>query len=87
MTSKGPRSTKCLLKEQVKHLDLENSVTQVITTQTPDVPSGGSFVVKTRLCIMWAGQGKVRVLVTVLVDFTKSSWLKCLYYSSFLFTQ
>ncbi|CDH52199.1 uncharacterized conserved protein [Lichtheimia corymbifera JMRC:FSU:9682] len=72
----GPRSTKCLLKEQVKHLDLENSVTQVITTQTPDVPSGGSFVVKTRLCIMWAGQGKVRVLVTVLVDFTKSSWLK-----------
>ncbi|KAI7878643.1 GRAM-domain-containing protein [Lichtheimia hyalospora FSU 10163] len=72
----GPRSTKCLLKEQVKHLDLENSVTQVITTQTPDVPSGGSFVVKTRLCIMWAGQGKVRVLVTVLVEFTKSSWLK-----------
>ncbi|KAI9264127.1 hypothetical protein BDA99DRAFT_571617 [Phascolomyces articulosus] len=72
----GPRSTKCLLKEQVHHMDIENYVTQVITTQTPDVPSGSSFCVKTRVCIMRAGQGKVRVLVTMVVEFTKSSWLK-----------
>ncbi|KAI9315572.1 hypothetical protein BX666DRAFT_2113219 [Dichotomocladium elegans] len=72
----GPRSTKCFLKEQTKHLDLEDYVTQVITTQTPDVPSGSSFCVKTRVCIMWAGKSRVRVLVTVLVEFTKSSWLK-----------
>ncbi|KAI8143341.1 GRAM domain-containing protein [Fennellomyces sp. T-0311] len=72
----GPRSTKCILKEQVHHMDVENYVTQVITTQTPDVPSGSSFSVKTRVCIMRAGQGKVRVLVTMIVEFTKSSWLK-----------
>ncbi|KAG2217481.1 hypothetical protein INT45_010767, partial [Circinella minor] len=72
----GPRSTKCILKEQVHHMDVENYVTQVITTQTPDVPSGSSFCVKTRICIMRAGQGKVRVLVTMIVEFIKSSWLK-----------
>lgn len=26
---------------------------------------------------MWAGQNKVRMLVTVVVEFSKSSWLKC----------
>ncbi|KAI9496423.1 hypothetical protein BDB00DRAFT_808837 [Zychaea mexicana] len=72
----GPKSTKCLLTEDILHRDLEDFVTQVTTTQTPDVPSGGSFSVKTRTCLMWAGKGQVRMLVTVLVDFTKSSWLK-----------
>ncbi|CEP08977.1 hypothetical protein [Parasitella parasitica] len=72
----GPKSTKCYLKEQVLHLDTADYVSQLTVTQTPDVPSGGSFSVKTRTCISWCGQGQVRVLVTVLVDFTKSSWLK-----------
>ena len=80
----GPRSTKCLLKEQVHHMDVENYVTQVITTQTPDVPSGSSFCVKTRICIMRAGHGKVRVLVTMVVEFTKSSWLKCKFFFFFV---
>ncbi|KAL0140368.1 hypothetical protein V8B55DRAFT_1506626 [Mucor lusitanicus] len=72
----GPKSTKCYLKEEVLHLDTTDYVSQLTVTQTPDVPSGGSFSVKTRTCISWCGQGQVRVLVTVLVDFTKSSWLK-----------
>ncbi|KAL9548640.1 hypothetical protein MBANPS3_005595 [Mucor bainieri] len=72
----GPKSTKCYLKEEVLHLDTADYVSQLTVTQTPDVPSGGSFSVKTRTCISWCGQGQVRVLVTVLVDFTKSSWLK-----------
>lgn len=73
----GPKSTKCYLKEDVLHLDPKDYVCQLTVTQTPDVPSGGSFSVKTKTCISWCGQGQVRVLVTVLVDFTKSSWLKC----------
>lgn len=73
----GPKSTKCYLKEEIHHLDTSDYVTQLTVTQTPDVPSGGSFSVKTRTCISWCGQNQVRVLVTVLVDFTKSSWLKC----------
>ncbi|KAI8331870.1 GRAM domain-containing protein, partial [Chlamydoabsidia padenii] len=72
----GPKKTKCLQTEQVIHYDLVSSVTMLTTTQTPDVPSGGSFVVKTRTCMTWAGPAKVRILVTVMVDFTKSSWIK-----------
>lgn len=77
----GPKSTKCYLKEQVLHLDTSDYISQLTVTQTPDVPAGSSFNVKTKTCISWSGQGQVRVLVTVLVEFTKSSWLKCkLYY-------
>lgn len=79
----GPKSTKCYLKEDVLHFDTSDYISQLTVTQTPDVPSGGSFSVKTRTCISWCGQGQVRVLVTVLVDFTKSSWLKCKFSSSF----
>ncbi|KAI8380679.1 hypothetical protein BD560DRAFT_386826 [Blakeslea trispora] len=72
----GPKTTKCYLKEEIHHFDPTNYISQLTITRTPDVPSGGSFTVKTRTCISWCGQGQVRVLVTVLVDFTKSSWLK-----------
>ncbi|CAO3594753.1 unnamed protein product [Absidia cylindrospora] len=72
----GPRSTKCILKEELTHIDLNKSITHETTTQTPDVPSGSSFCVKTRACISWAGPGQVRMLVTVFIAFSKSSWLK-----------
>ncbi|ORZ15981.1 hypothetical protein BCR42DRAFT_353038 [Absidia repens] len=72
----GPKQTQCLQTEEMVHSDMKESVTVLTTTQTPDVPSGSSFSVKTRTCLTWAGQGKVHMLVTVLVDFTKSSWLK-----------
>ncbi|KAI9033981.1 GRAM domain-containing protein [Phycomyces nitens] len=72
----GPKSTRCFLSEEIIHKDFAEYVTQITTTQTPDVPSGGAFSVKTRTCLTWAGKGKTRVFVSVLVDFTKSSWLK-----------
>ncbi|RCI04629.1 hypothetical protein CU098_011593 [Rhizopus stolonifer] len=72
----GPKSTKCYLKEDMIHLDMNDYISQLTVTQTPDVPSGSSFNVKTRTCISYVGQRQVRVLVTVLVEFTKSSWLK-----------
>ncbi|KAI8644158.1 hypothetical protein BD408DRAFT_413807 [Parasitella parasitica] len=72
----GPKQTKCIITQQVLHQDIQKYVTVLATTCTPDVPSGGSFSCKTRTCFTWAGKGKVRVLVTVQVEFTKSSWLK-----------
>ena len=73
----GPKQTKCIITQEVLHQDIHKYVTVLATTYTPDVPSGGSFSCKTRTCFTWAGKGKVRVLVTVQVEFTKSSWLKC----------
>lgn len=73
----GPKSTKCLLKEEICHKDLDDFVTEITTTQTPDVPSGGSFSIKTKTCLMWGDNNQTRMLVTVQVEFTKSSWIKC----------
>lgn len=73
----GPKQTKCLIAQEILHQDLEKYITVLTTTYTPDVPSGSSFSCKTLTCISWAGKGKVRVVVTVQVEFTKSSWLKC----------
>lgn len=77
----GPKQTKCVCTEEILHKDFDNSITALTTTCTPDVPSGGSFSCKTKTCMTWAGKGKVRIFVTVLVDFTKTSWLKCKLYS------
>ncbi|KAI8884506.1 hypothetical protein K501DRAFT_247618 [Backusella circina FSU 941] len=72
----GPKSTKCLITEEVLFYDLTKSVSVLTTTNTPDVPSGNSFSVKTRTCLTFSGKDEVKVFVSVLVDFTKSSWLK-----------
>ncbi|KAH8555442.1 hypothetical protein BGW37DRAFT_419623 [Umbelopsis sp. PMI_123] len=76
----GPKTTKCILKDEVIHFDLDDYITQVTTTQTPDVPSGSTFCVKTRTCLTWAGDNKVRILVTFAVEFTKNGWLKCKFF-------
>lgn len=75
--SLGPKSTKCYLTQEVIYEDFDECVTVLNTTNTPDVPSGSAFSCKTRTCFTWAGKQKVRVLVSVAVEFTKSSWLKC----------
>ncbi|KAN0059851.1 hypothetical protein ACQY0O_008425 [Thecaphora frezii] len=73
----GPKQTKCLLTDENIHVDFDDYVTTLTTTRTPDVPSGGSFSVKTRTCITWAGGGNVsRVLVTCAVEWTGRSMIK-----------
>ncbi|KAL8753141.1 MAG: hypothetical protein Q9184_005508 [Pyrenodesmia sp. 2 TL-2023] len=72
----GPKSTKCLSTENLDAFDLEKAVSVTITTQTPDVPSGNVFSVKTRYCLMWAANNSTRILVTCAVEWTGKSWLK-----------
>ncbi|KAF9292127.1 hypothetical protein BGZ68_010382 [Mortierella alpina] len=72
----GPKTTKAILTDVCENKDFDDYVTTVTTTSTPDVPSGGSFTTKCRTCITWAGPGRVQVVVTGAVEFTKSSWIK-----------
>ncbi|KAL8733252.1 MAG: hypothetical protein Q9166_002269 [cf. Caloplaca sp. 2 TL-2023] len=72
----GPKTTKCLSTENLDAFDLEKAVSVTITTQTPDVPSGNVFSVKTRYCLMWAPGNSTRVLVNCTVEWTGKSWLK-----------
>ncbi|GAK64616.1 GRAM-domain-containing protein [Moesziomyces antarcticus] len=73
----GPKQTKCVLVDANVHVDFDNYVVTLTTTRTPDVPSGGSFCVKTKTCITWEGSGNVsRVYVTCQVEWSGRSMLK-----------
>ncbi|KAL7414042.1 hypothetical protein BDY24DRAFT_350834 [Mrakia frigida] len=80
----GPKQTKCELQDETVYVDFDDYVSMVTTTRTPDVPSGGSFSVKTRTCLMWAGGNSTRVLVTCQVDWTGRSFIRGIIDSSAL---
>jgi len=63
-------------------MDLEEAVSVLVTTQTPDVPSGNQFSVKTRYCLTW-GNGSMtgsaaetRMQLNCTIEWTGKSWLK-----------
>ncbi|KAK5660529.1 hypothetical protein OQA88_13078 [Cercophora sp. LCS_1] len=72
----GPKQTKCIVTEQLETLDLEKSVSILCTTQTPDVPSGNIFVVKTKYCLTWAENNSTRVFANCTIEWSGKSWLK-----------
>jgi hypothetical protein len=72
----GPKQTKCHLTEQNLHVDFDEYISALTTTKTPDVPSGGSFSVKTKTCLTWAGGNVTKVYVTCQVDWTGRSMVK-----------
>ena len=72
----GPKQTKCLVTETIDAIDLEKAVSVTSSTQTPDVPSGNVFVVKTRCCLMWASGNSTRILMSCAIEWSGKSWLK-----------
>ncbi|KAL8408222.1 hypothetical protein RB594_006859 [Gaeumannomyces avenae] len=74
--SLGPKQTKCIVSEHVDAIDLEKAVNITCTTQTPDVPSGNVFNVKTRYCLTWGENNTTRVQVNCTTEWTGKSWLK-----------
>ncbi|KAJ5702480.1 hypothetical protein N7488_010028 [Penicillium malachiteum] len=72
----GPKQTKCISTENLDFLDLEKAVLVTLSTQTPDVPSGNVFVVKTKYLLTWAPNNQTRFLMTCTIEWTGKSWLK-----------
>lgn len=72
----GPKQTKCIVSETVETLDYEKSANLIMSTQTPDVPSGNVFTVKTKYCLSWAENNSTRVQVNCTVEWSGKSWLK-----------
>ncbi|OQE14879.1 hypothetical protein PENSTE_c032G03155 [Penicillium steckii] len=72
----GPKQTKCITTENLDYLDLEKAVLVTLTTQTPDVPSGNVFAVKTRYLFTWAPGNQTRFLITYTIEWSGKSWLK-----------
>lgn len=72
----GPKQTKCISTEQLDILDLEKAVLATLTTQTPDVPSGNVFCVKTKYLLTWAANNQTKFLMTCTIEWSGKSWLK-----------
>ena len=72
----GPRSTKCVITEQLEAFDLDKAITVSVVTQTPDVPSGNVFSTKTKYCLMWGPSNGTRVIMCCMIEWTGKSWIK-----------
>lgn len=72
----GPKQTKCISTEHMDVLDLERAVLATLTTQTPDVPSGNVFCVKTKYLLTWASNNQTRFVMTCAIEWSGKSWLK-----------
>lgn len=72
----GPKQTKCLITDTLKTCDFSKFVEVEQVTQTPDVPSGNSFKVKTRLFFTWGPENTTKVLVITSIEWSAKSWIK-----------
>ncbi|CAM1511281.1 Fc.00g087940.m01.CDS01 [Cosmosporella sp. VM-42] len=72
----GPRQTKCIVTETLDVLDYERAANMSVSTQTPDVPSGNVFCVKTRYCLSWAENNATRLQMNCTIEWSGKSWLK-----------
>ncbi|ORY77049.1 hypothetical protein BCR37DRAFT_383065 [Protomyces lactucae-debilis] len=72
----GPKQTRCLIDDTVDLYDFDKAVQVTTNTTSPDVPSGDAFVIKTRVCLMWAPRNGTRVVCHCNIEWSKSSWIK-----------
>lgn len=72
----GPKQTRCQITDEQLHIDFDKFCTTLTTTRTPDVPSGNSFAVHTRMCFTWAENRRVRLYVTCSVEWSGRSMIK-----------
>ncbi|PGH32850.1 hypothetical protein GX50_04327 [[Emmonsia] crescens] len=72
----GPKQTKCISTENLDVLDMEKAVLVTLTTQTPDVPSGNIFCVKTKYLFTWAENNATRLYMTCTIEWSGKSWLR-----------
>ncbi|KAL5889193.1 hypothetical protein ACKVWC_004436 [Pyricularia oryzae] len=74
--SLGPKQTKCIVTEKLDAMDLEKAISITCSTQTPDVPSGNVFTVKTRYCLTWDEKNQTKINVNCTIEWSGKSWIK-----------
>lgn len=72
----GPKQTRCICTDTVEEWDLDKRVVVVTATQTPDVPSGGSFVTKSRYSLAWGENNQTKLLFSFWTEWSGKSWIK-----------
>jgi len=69
-------SCKCVSTEEIVHEDPEMWYEVVGTTQTPDVPSGKSFLTRSKTVFTHSGKGGTRMRSTFQLEWSSGSMLK-----------
>ncbi|CAK9435542.1 uncharacterized protein LODBEIA_P02690 [Lodderomyces beijingensis] len=72
----GPKQTKCVIDDAVIELNPEKVFEVEQTTQTPDVPSGNAFKVKTKIFLTWAEKNSTKISVMTSIEWSGKSWIK-----------
>ncbi|CCF57354.1 hypothetical protein KAFR_0C03620 [Kazachstania africana CBS 2517] len=72
----GPKSTKCIVSDEIIQLSSRETIVVVNSTRTPDVPSGNSFTTKLKYIFRWNNENKCEFSVGFWVEWTGSSWIK-----------
>lgn len=72
----GPKLTKCNIVDSLLHCDFEDYIEVEEVTQTPDVPSGNAFKVRTTFLFTWAPSNSTKMFVTTSIEWSAKSWIK-----------
>lgn len=72
----GPKETRCLVEETIEKKDFGNYCLITQLTASPDVPSGNSFKVKTKIWIHWSSNNNTKIFVITNVNWSGKSWIK-----------
>lgn len=72
----GPKKTKCVIKDRLIEFDTDKYILVEQITTTPDVPSGNSFQVKTKIFLSWAENNSTRIYSLTVVEWSGRSWIK-----------
>lgn len=72
----GPKQTKCIVEEVIDHKDFNKNCLVFQITESPDVPSGNAFKVKTKLFLSWGPNNSTTLLVVTNIVWTGKSWIK-----------
>ncbi|WPK24864.1 hypothetical protein PUMCH_002159 [Australozyma saopauloensis] len=72
----GPKQTKCNITESLETCDFDSYCEVLQITQTPDVPLGNSFKIKTVLYFTWAENNSTKMTVYTSIEWSAKSWIK-----------
>jgi hypothetical protein len=72
----GPKQTRCLCTETIDKWDMKDHIIVSMSVVTPDVPSGGSFVTKTKTRLCWAENNHTKLVLSYWLEWSAKSWLK-----------
>lgn len=72
----GPKETRCLVEETSNKMDFNDFCLATQLTASPDVPSGNSFKVRTKIWLSWGANNQTKLFIVTNVIWSGKSWIK-----------